>query len=38
VQAGKTYFYKLEDIDGGKGATQHGPVKVEVTGLKKKKR
>ena len=38
VKLGKTYYYKLEDIDSGKGATQHSPVKVEVAGLKKKKR
>ena len=38
VKAGKVYYYKLEDIDSGKGPTQHGPVKVEMAGLKKKKR
>ena len=35
VEAGKAYWYKLEDIDSG-GSTQHGPVKVEVGGSKKK--
>ena len=30
VQAGKTYWYKLEDIDSG-GSTQHGPVSVDVS-------
>ena len=38
VQPGKTYWYKLEDIDSGKGPTQHGPVKVEVAGSKKKQK
>jgi len=36
VEAGKTYWYKLEDIDSVTGSTQHGPVKAEVRGNKKK--
>ena len=38
VDPGKTYFYKLEDIDSVTGSTQHGPRKAEIAGLKKKKR
>jgi len=36
VQAGNTYWYKLEDIDSG-GPTQHGTVKVETTSYKVRK-
>ena len=38
VEPGKTYWYKLEDIDSTTGSTQHGPVKVEVGGSKKKRK
>ena len=38
VQGGKTYWYKLEDIDSIKGSTQHGPVKAEVNFKKKGKK
>ena len=38
VKSGKAYWYKLEDIDSGKGPTQHGPAKAEVSGSKKKGR
>ena len=38
VQAGKTYWYKLEDIDSTTGSTQHKAEKVEVVGSKKKGR
>jgi len=31
IEAGKTYWYKLEDIDSNIGPAQHDAVKVEVT-------
>ncbi|MBI5375431.1 MAG: hypothetical protein HZA77_08345 [Candidatus Schekmanbacteria bacterium] len=34
IEAGKTYWYKLEDIDSNTGPSQHDAVKVEVTAKK----
>ncbi|MBI5376331.1 MAG: hypothetical protein HZA77_12930 [Candidatus Schekmanbacteria bacterium] len=36
IEAGKTYWYKLEDIDSNTGNTQHGPVEVPVAAKKSK--
>ncbi|MBI5375432.1 MAG: SBBP repeat-containing protein [Candidatus Schekmanbacteria bacterium] len=36
IEAGKTYWYKLEDIDSNTGPAQHDAVKVEVTAKKVK--
>ena len=36
VKPGKTYYYKLEDIDRKVGSTFHGPVSVTVNFKKKK--
>ncbi|MBI5374574.1 MAG: thrombospondin type 3 repeat-containing protein [Candidatus Schekmanbacteria bacterium] len=36
IEAGKTYWYKLEDIDSNTGATQHDAVKVDVAAKKSK--
>jgi len=37
VKPGKTYFYKLEDIDSKTGSTLHGPKSVQVSYKKKGK-
>ena len=36
IETGKTYWYKLEDIDSNTGPAQHDAVKVEVTAKKVK--
>lgn len=36
IEEGKTYWYKLEDIDSNTGPTQHDAVKVDVTAKKVK--
>jgi len=37
VKPGKTYYYKLEDIDSKTGSTLHGPKSVKISFKKKGK-
>ena len=38
VKSGRTYYYKLEDIDSKTGSTLHGPKSVKINFKKKGKK